>query len=226
MWIRALVSRTVSDLRTRLRAVPTLTGTPPSWDPSQTPETPYQLFVEWLLAAIDRDVVEPCAATLSTVRADGRPNARVLILKNVTEDGWQFASSSTSRKGEELETTPYAALTFYWIPLGRQVRVSGRVVPAPAEESARDFLLRPPAARAEALVGRQSAVLADRADIDPAAQEQADRIAADPELIAPNWTLYTLRADEVEFWQADPDRRHLRLRYRLDENWTKELLWP
>jgi pyridoxamine 5'-phosphate oxidase len=216
----------VTDLRTRLRAVPTLTGTPPAWDPSQTPATPHALFVDWLLTAIERDVAEPCAATLSTVRPDGRPNGRVLILKDVTTDGWQFASSSTSRKGEELATTPYAALTFYWIPLGRQVRVSGRVEPAPAAESARDFLLRPPTARAEALVGRQSDVLADRADIAPAVEEQADRIAADPELVAPSWTLYTLCADEVEFWQADQDRRHLRLRYRKDGNWTKELLWP
>ncbi|MEU8225344.1 pyridoxal 5'-phosphate synthase [Kribbella sp. NPDC048915] len=216
----------MTDLRTRLRAVPTLTGTPPPWDLSQRPATPQALFVEWLSLAIEQDVPEACAMTLSTVRADGRPNARVLILKNVTSDGWQFASSSTSRKGQELAQSPYAALTFYWIPLGRQVRVLGRVEPAPAEECAQDFLMRPPGSRAEALVGRQSAVLADRAEIDVAVQEQADRIAADPELVAPHWTLYTVRADEVEFWQADQERRHLRLRYRLDNEWTKELLWP
>ncbi|MFG1911903.1 pyridoxal 5'-phosphate synthase [Kribbella sp. NPDC048928] len=220
----------MSDLRARLRAVPTLTGTPPEWDPLQAPATPYELFVDWLLTAIDGGVTEPCAATLSTVRGDGRPSARVLILKDVTADGWQFASSATSRKGQELATSPYAALTFYWISLGRQVRVTGRVTPAAPEESARDFLLRPVAARAEALVGRQSAVLADRADIDAAVKEQQDRIALDPDLVAPNWTLYTLRADEVEFWQADPDRRHVRLQYRfedrLEDTWTKELLWP
>jgi pyridoxamine 5'-phosphate oxidase len=216
----------VSELRARLRAVPTLTGTPPAWDPAHAPDTPDKLFVEWLLTAIGRGVVEPCAATLSTVRADGRPNARVLIIKDVTSDGWQFASTSTSRKGEELTSSPYAALTFYWIRLGRQVRVTGRVAPASAEDSARDFLLRPVAARAEALVGRQSAVLDDRADIDAAVKEQADRIALEPDLVAPNWTLYTLSADEVEFWQADPDRRHVRLRYNLDDTWTKELLWP
>ncbi|WP_350281552.1 pyridoxal 5'-phosphate synthase [Kribbella sp. HUAS MG21] len=216
----------MTDLRSRLRAVPTLTGTPPDWDPSRTPETPHELFVDWLLSAIDQDVPEACATTLSTVRPDGRPNARVLILKNVTADGWQFASSSTSRKGEELATTPYAALTFYWIPLGRQVRVMGRVQPATPEESAQDFLARPLGSRAEALVGRQSAVLADRADIEVATKQQQDRIAADPDLVAPNWTLYTLHADEVEFWQADQDRRHLRLHYHLDNTWKKELLWP
>ncbi|GAA1128742.1 hypothetical protein GCM10009630_28220 [Kribbella jejuensis] len=125
-----------------------------------------------------------------------------------------------------MAASPYAALTFYWIPLGRQVRVSGRVAPAAPEESKRDFLQRPAAARAEALVGKQSAVLADRADIDAAVKEQLDRLTLEPDLVAPNWTLYTLHADEVEFWQADPNRRHLRLRYTLDDTWTKELLWP
>ncbi|MEV4260214.1 pyridoxal 5'-phosphate synthase [Kribbella sp. NPDC049584] len=216
----------MTDLRTRLRAVPTLTGIPPAWDPALAPETPHPLFVEWLLSAIDEQVPEPCAMTLSTVRADGRPNGRVLILKEVTDGGWQFASTSTSRKGDELATSPYAALTFYWIPLGRQVRVLGTVEAASPEDSARDFLMRPEAARAEALVGRQSAVLADPADIDVAVKEQAERIAAEPGLVAPNWTLYTLRAEEVEFWQADRDRRHTRLRYQLEDQWTKELLWP
>src|SRR3954454_18500560 len=148
----------MTDLRTRLRAVPTLTGTPPPFDPARAPETPRPLFVEWLLGAGDQPIPQPCAATLSTVRGDGRPNGRVLILKDVTDDGWQFASSSTSRKGEELAGTPYAALTFYWIPLGRQVRVLGTVEAADAEDSARDFLSRPVPARAETLVGRQSAV--------------------------------------------------------------------
>lgn len=218
----------MTDLRSRLRAVPTLTGTPPTFDSTRTPETPHPLFADWLLYAVDRQVPEPCAATLSTVRADGRPNGRVLILKNLTDDGWQFASSATSAKGEELAASPYAALTFYWIPLGRQVRVLGTVEPAEPEESARDFLARPLPARAEALAGRQSAVLNDPADIDAVVSEQTERLSAEPGLIAPNWTLYTLRADEVEFWQADPDRRHLRLRYRLEhpDHWTKERLWP
>ena len=160
--------------------------------------------------------------------ADGRPNGRVLILKDVTADGLQFASSAASRKGEELAACPYAALTFYWIPLGRQVRVMGSVTPADPVDSARDFLARPTPARAEALAARQSGVLEDPSDLATAYAEQAERLTADPGLVAPNWTLYTLRADEMEFWQADPDRRHLRLRYRLDEpnHWIKERLWP
>ncbi|MFI5731991.1 pyridoxal 5'-phosphate synthase [Kribbella sp. NPDC051587] len=216
----------MTDLRTRLRAVPTLTGAPPQFDPDGAPETPHELFVDWLLTAVDQQTPEPLAATLSTVRADGRPNARVLILKDVTAEGWQFASTWSGPKGLELLKTPYAALTFYWIPLGRQVRVLGRVEPTAPEESARDFLGRPVSSRAMAAAARQSDVLDDPAEVEAAVAAQTERLTADPGLVAENWTLYTLQADEVEFWQADPDRRHLRLRYRLTDTWTKERLWP
>lgn len=181
----------MSDLRTRLRAVPTLTGKPPAFDPAQAPADPHELFVDWLLTAIDSGVPEPCATTLSTVDADGRPSGRILILKNVDERGWQFAGSAGSRKGRELAVRPDAALTFYWVPLGRQVRITGTATPADPAESLADLMARPAAARTQA-----------------------------------DWTVYTLRADEVEFWQADPDRRHLRLRYdrSTDGEWTKGLL--
>jgi pyridoxamine 5'-phosphate oxidase len=218
----------MSDIRARLRAVPTLTGSPPPFDPGRTPDDPQTLFIDWLLTAIDSRVPEPASTTLSTVGADGRPSARVLILKNVDEQGWQFASTAGSRKGRELSEHPQAALTFYWVPLGRQVRVSGTVVPASPAVSAEDFLARPVASRAAALVDRQSQRLDDPAQVGEAMGEAAVRIAAEPGLVSLSWTLYTVRADEVEFWQADPDRRHLRLRYQrtTSDGWTKELLWP
>ena len=217
----------MEDLRARLRAVPTLTGAPPAFDPDSAPDEPHDLFVEWLLHAIDIGVPEACAMTLSTVGPQGRPSARVLILKNVDRDGWQFASTSTSRKGHELARNPQAALTFYWIPLGRQVRITGAATPAAPDASARDFHTRPAAARAEALVGRQSQPLDDPSAIDAETAKAAERIEQDPEVTAPNWTLYTLRADEVEFWQADPDRRHLRLAYsRTADGWNRRRLWP
>jgi pyridoxamine 5'-phosphate oxidase len=218
----------MTDLRARLRAVPTLTGSPPPFDPEATPAGPHALFIDWLLAAVEAEVAEPCAATLSTVGRSGRPSGRVLILKNVDDLGWQFASTAGSRKGRELAGQPYAALTFYWVPLARQVRVSGTVVPADPADSARDFLARPVKARAEALVGKQSQRLDRPADIDEAVGEAVAKLNAEPELVASGWTLYTLRADEVEFWQADPDRRHLRLRYErtASDEWTKEFLWP
>ncbi len=207
--------------------MPTLTGAPPAFDPDSAPDQPHELFTEWLSHAIDAGVPEACAMTLSTVGPQGRPSARVLILKNVDHHGWQFASTSTSRKGRELAQNPNAALTFYWIPIGRQVRITGTVTPADPEESARDFHARPVAARAEALVGRQSRPLDDPTVVKRETAKAAERIERDADLTAPNWTLYTLRADEVEFWQADPDRRHLRLSYsRTTDGWTRQRLWP
>ncbi|MBE1605859.1 pyridoxal 5'-phosphate synthase [Actinopolymorpha pittospori] len=159
--------------------------------------------------------------------AEGKPSARVLILKNVEEAGWQFASNSTSRKGLELAERPAAALTFYWVPMARQVRISGTVVASEPDESARDFLARSESARAAELMGRQSHPLGAQTDMDEALAKASARIGEDPDTVAPGWTLYTLRPEEVEFWQADPDRRHLRLQYRRhDSAWTRTLLWP
>jgi pyridoxamine 5'-phosphate oxidase len=216
-----------TDLKALLRTVPTLTGSPPSFDPASAPDDPSELFVEWLVTAIEQGVTEPAAMTLSTSDAAGNPSARVLILKNVDKTGWQFATSSASRKGVELAERPAAALTFYWVPLARQVRIRGSVAPAAADDSARDFLARADSARAAALVGRQSQPLASSDEVDSALAAATEQLSDEPSAVAPGWTLYTVQADEVEFWQADPDRRHLRLQYRRTESgWTKTLLWP
>jgi pyridoxamine 5'-phosphate oxidase len=165
--------------------------------------------------------------TLSTVGGDGRPSSRVLILKGLTDGRWEFATSRESRKGRELAVTPWAAANFYWSQVGRQVRLRGRVLDGGPEAAARDFLSRPEASRAESLVAHQSEVLRDRADLDVALEEAQRRVAADPELVPDQWTVYHLVPDEVEFWQADRQRRHVRLRYAVSgQRWTRQLLWP
>jgi pyridoxamine 5'-phosphate oxidase len=210
-----------------LRGLPSLAGPFPPFDPTTAPVEPAALFVDWLVAAVAAGVPEPHAATLATVDRSGRPSARVLIVKNVDLDGWQFASSAAGRKGRELAETPSAALTFYWPGMGRQVRVRGAVRSAAAAASAADFRERSPAARAVGLTGRQSEPLGDRAELDAALAAATRRLAAEPDLVAPGWTLYTLRPDEVEFWQGDRQRRHTRLRYgSVGDGWTRELLWP
>ncbi|MGF6823330.1 pyridoxamine 5'-phosphate oxidase [Microbacterium sp. ZKA21] len=131
-----------------LRSQPTLTGTPPALDPSALPDVPERLFLEWLSAAIEAGVPEPLAMTLATVAADGIPDARTLIIKDVDRRGWAFAGSRASRKGEQLSLHPAAALNFWWQPVMRAVRVRGRIVEADAEESAADLAARSPSARA------------------------------------------------------------------------------
>jgi pyridoxamine 5'-phosphate oxidase len=214
-------------LRSLLRELPSLAGPLPSFDPEGAPSDPAVLFTDWLHDAIEAGVVEPHAMTLSTVDPRGHPSARVLILKDLDAAGWQFASSASSRKGKELANAPWASLTFYWAALGRQVRVRGAVAPVSADASARDFLSRSPGARAVALGTRQSERLGSRQELEEELARAASRIGADPEAISAEWTLYAMDADEVEFWQADPERRHTRLSYtRSDGGWTRGLLWP
>lgn len=217
----------MDDLRQLLRDVEVFAGELPVFDPLMAPDTPSELFTEWLLGALEAGVREPHAMTVSTAGADGNPTARTLILKGVGPDGWRFASDGGSVKARDLAQRPFAALTFYWSPLARQVRVRGPVVASDAEDSAADFLARSTGARAEALVGRQSQPLADLAQRDAAVKESLERLEDEPDLVAPGWTLHTVRPESVEFWQGDKERRHTRLVYvREVGGWRKQLLWP
>jgi pyridoxamine 5'-phosphate oxidase len=217
----------VSDLREVLREIEVFKGELPVFDLSQLPSDPHELFVEWLLTALRQRVREPHAMTVSTTGLDGNPSARVLICKNVSAYGWQFAADAQSRKGRELAARPAAALTFYWSQLARQVRITGVARPADPEESAADFLARSPGARAEALLGRQSTPLPDLETRDAAVRDAAERIGRAPDTVSPGWTLYTLRAQAVEFWQGDRERRHTRVDYRrAGDGWERGLLWP
>lgn len=210
-----------------LRGLPSLAGPLPAFDPDTAPAGPDPLFERWLAEAIDAGVVEPHAMTLSTVDPAGRPSARVVILRFQEAGRWAFASGSGSRKGKELANTPWAALTFYWSALGRQVRVRGPVEVAGARESAADFLARSPGARGAGLVGNQSEPLTGLAERDRVLDDATARAAADPGLVAAEWTGYRVVADEVEFWQGDERRRHVRLRYTRDgDGWVRGLLWP
>ncbi|MFF2013894.1 pyridoxal 5'-phosphate synthase [Streptomyces sp. NPDC058195] len=216
-----------ANLRQTLRDIEVFAGELPEFDPSTAPDTPFELFTEWLLNALSAGVKEPHAMTLATADASGEPTARVLILKDVSPEGWQFASDAGSPKGRDLAARPYAALTFYWASLGRQVRVRGPVVRAAPELCAADFLARSAGARAEALLGRQSQPLADLSVRDAQVEASLTRITSEPDLVAPGWTLYSVCPEAVEFWQGDKQRRHTRLIYlSSSDGWTKQTLWP
>ncbi|HVV22987.1 MAG TPA: pyridoxal 5'-phosphate synthase [Pseudonocardiaceae bacterium] len=217
----------MSDLAGRLRSIRVFGGNLPTFDPDTVPDHPTTLFTEWLVAAIDAGAVEPHVVVLSTVDGAGHPDARALILKDVDEDGWWFASSSAGPKGAQLANNPWAALTCYWPVHGRQVRVRGQVYRGTPEDAARDFLARAPGGRAEALVGRQSQHLADRRHLEAALHRAEARLAADPDLVAADWTRYQLRPREVQFFQGDPARQHVRVRYTVNNGtWSHSLLWP
>jgi pyridoxamine 5'-phosphate oxidase len=218
-------------LRQLLRGLPVFAGPLPEFDPAAAPDDPVTLFCRWLAEAIAAAEPEPHVMTLSTADARGRPSSRALICKDADAAGnWFFASGNRSRKGRELAENPHAALGFYWPGLGRQIRLTGVVTPAGPGASAADFLARSPGGRAESLTGRQSEVLADPADLRRALDAGRASLETNPQLVAPDWTLYALTAAEVEFWQADRERQHVRLRYQREDEggagWRRDRLWP
>ena len=215
---------TVRDL---LRGLPVFDRPLPAFDTETVPGEPSALFLAWLREAIEAGVSEPHAMTLATVDAEGLPDARVLILKDVDADGWQFATAATSAKGTQLAACPHAALSFHWREQGRQVRVRGAVATADPSVSAADFLAKPDGSRIAGLVGRQSAVLEDPRKLALEIEAAGQRLAGDPLAVPEDHTVYVLTPTEVEFWQGDRQRQHVRLRYRRCVNgWMTERLWP
>ena len=132
----------------RLRTIPSLTGTAPDLDLDALPADPLDLFTGWLDTALAGGVPEPIAATLATVDADGIPDSRTLLLKDVDERGWAFAGTASSRKAAQLTANPAAALSLWWQPQMRAIRVRGPVVQASHEECEADLAARSPQARA------------------------------------------------------------------------------
>ncbi|MDR7071665.1 pyridoxine/pyridoxamine 5'-phosphate oxidase [Fictibacillus barbaricus] len=214
------------DIRQMIRKSKSLSGPFPSFNINEVPESPYELFLEWFGDAVDQGVHEPHAMTLSTTDQNGFPDARVLIIKDVDQDGWYFASSSKSAKGKQMELNPKVALTFYWSLVGRQVRIRGKAFKMKKEMSANDFLNRGMIARAIALLDKQSSVLNDPLEFEEQLTKEIIHLQQEPNTISPSWTLYRVQAKEVEFWQADKDRKHTRLQYTFDrDKWVTNLLW-
>lgn len=215
--------------RQRLRALKALEGPFEAVDFSAVADTPQAIFLDWFETAVAAGIAEPHAMTLSTVDAQGHPDARVLILKNVDEIGWHFAISAASPKGRQIEANPAVALTFYWQKLGRQVRIRGDAIAQNENECGQDFLARSVDARANVLLERQSMPLADPSLVAAAVEKARARIDADPDLVAHVWKAYVVTTRAVEFWQGATNRLHNRQIFRRSEvnvDWDKELLWP
>ncbi|MFJ4962887.1 pyridoxal 5'-phosphate synthase [Streptomyces sp. NPDC088729] len=214
--------------RDLLRSRPVWDTELPSFDPATAPPAPLPLFHAWFAEAVAAGQPEPHAMTLATVDAADRPDVRTLLLHDADGRGWHFATHSTSAKGHQLAARPHAALGFYWPVQGRQVRVRGPVTTGTRAESSADLHARSTGALAAALTGAQSGLLESTAELHRAADAAWERAAAEPDAEAPTWTRYVVEPAEVEFFQGDARRRHLRLRYRATGpgTWTRELLWP
>ncbi|MEU1486706.1 pyridoxal 5'-phosphate synthase [Streptomyces sp. NPDC005752] len=216
-----------NDFRDLLRAQRVWDVPLPGFDPSGAPAAPLTLFHTWFAEAVAAGQTEPHTMTLATADPGGRPDVRTLMLHDADEHGWHFATHTTSAKGRQLAARPDAALGFYWPAQGRQVRVRGTAVAASRQESRADLRARSTGALAAALTGSQSAVLPSLEDLVRASEAAWQRARAEPDAEAETWTRYAVEPQEVEFFQGDDRRRHVRLRYRRDgAGWTRELLWP
>lgn len=214
-------------MRDELRILKSLAGPFPAFEGDLTPDEPGELFSTWLRDAIEAEIKEPHAMVLSTVDENGVPDARVLILKNLDQRGWHFATTGSGPKGRQIAANPSVALTFYWPQLGRQVRLRGMAFQAEAHERFADFRARAPGAKAVALTERQSEVLGSPQEFEDALKVQHRRLQDERDLVSANWALFIVMPHEVEFWQGDSERRHHRLRYRREKaGWLKERLWP
>jgi pyridoxamine 5'-phosphate oxidase len=189
---------------------------------------PILQFDAWISAAIKDKLPEPNAMTLATVDADGRPNARIVLLKGFDESGFVFYTNYESAKAKDLTANPYASLVFNWLGHERQVRIRGGVVKISKEETARYFHSRPKGSQIGAWASPQSQVIPDRWPLETkleslsAEYEKVDQIP-----VPPHWGGYRIAAEEIEFWQGRSSRLHDRFRFRkTDEVWTIDRLAP
>ncbi|HEX8695149.1 MAG TPA: pyridoxamine 5'-phosphate oxidase [Longimicrobium sp.] len=191
---------------------------------------PFRRFGELLERAVAGGLPEPTAMALATATAEGRPSVRMVLLKGHDERGFVFYTNLESRKARELRENPYAALCFHWVAMGVQVRVEGRVEPVSDAEADAYYASRPRGSRIGAWASKQSAPLAEYADLVRRVEELEARYGEGEIPRPPFWSGFRLVPGRIEFWFGRPSRLHERELYTLADGdpprWTKELLYP
>ena len=206
-----------------------MTNSLPSLTKGPANENPIRQFEEWfrILPSLGVSEQDATSMTLATATADGRPTARIVLLKSFDERGFVFFTNYHSRKGDELSDNPRACLLFYWPQVWRQVRIEGAVEKVTADESDAYFSSRPLGSRIGAWASNQSDVVKSREDLEQQFAELSARYG-DQVPRPPHWGGYRVKPAMIEFWQGRDNRLHDRLRYNLQDNgsWLIERLAP
>ncbi len=198
-----------------------------SLNEAEMPQSPLKVFKEWLKYAIESGLSEPNAMTVATATTDGKPSARVVLLKEVNDNGFVFFTNYLSRKGRELIVNPETAIVFDWHDIERQVRVEGRAEKLSAEESEAYFNERPEDAKIGAWASPQSKIVKDREELEKLQEEIEEQFDNIPIHRPSHWGGYLIRPSVIEFWQGRPSRMHDRIvYYKTEDGWTKHRLAP
>jgi pyridoxamine 5'-phosphate oxidase len=199
-----------------------------SLDESEVSHNPFAQFKQWFEEAVSAQVSEPNAMTLATSTLEGRPSARIVLLKGYDETGFVFFTNYESRKGTEMAENPMAALLFCWLDLERQIRIEGRIQKISREASEQYFVSRPKSSQIGAWTSPQSTVIDNRNLLEirqKALEEQYSQVELLP--LPPNWGGYILVPDYFEFWQGRESRLHDRMMYQLEDSiWHLARLAP
>lgn len=195
--------------------------------PLLTETDPFVLFGHWLQEAGGKELNDPNAMALATADADGAPDVRMVLLKDVDSDGFVFYTNLDSAKGRQLAENPRAALLFHWKSLRRQVRVRGEITAVSAEEADAYFATRARASQLGAWASEQSRVLPDRLALEKRIAETGLRFGLGKVQRPPHWSGFRLIPSAMEFWRDRPFRLHERLVFhRSGQGWTTERLYP
>jgi pyridoxamine 5'-phosphate oxidase len=187
---------------------------------------PVQQFAVWMDQALLAEIDEPTAMTLATVGADGKPSARMVLLKGFDDQGFVFFTNYDSRKGQEISKNHRVALVLYWKELERQVRIEGFVLKTSGQESDEYFQTRPAESQLNAIISPQSAVIPNREHLENLRKEYMKTFTGMHRRPA-HWGGFQVIPDMIEFWQGRPNRLHDRLRYtKKAGDWIIERLAP
>ena len=198
-----------------------------SLNETNMPHNPMEVFNVWLDFAIKSGLTEPNAMTVATATADGKPSARVVLLKEVNDKGFVFFTNYMSRKGRELIVNPEVAIVFDWHDIERQVRVEGRAEKLSKEESEAYFNERPEDAKIGAWASPQSKIVKDRDELEKHLEEIEEQFEDMPVHRPSHWGGYLIRPSVIEFWQGRPSRMHDRIvYYKTEDGWTMHRLAP
>ncbi len=199
-----------------------------SLDETHTIENPIDQFRSWFAEALQAQVMEPNAMTLATADTEGRPSARIVLLKGIEDSGFVFYTNYESRKGHELLLNPHASLVFFWPELERQVRIEGTVDKVSELESYEYFKSRPFESRIGAWASQQSSIVENREALEKRYTELSEQYSSGMEVpLPPFWGGYILRPTHVEFWQGRPGRLHDRILYTPEgDAWQRVRLSP